>query len=118
MSAVEKSADGAAWEPIEDVVAAVSIGAVAAVVATVSAEVSGAVLGGGNGAENIEPTAVVPKNCGTEGASGCGGAERRAASDGGRNAWLAAVEAEAVMAAAARRPREAAAAAAEGWRRP
>jgi hypothetical protein len=56
-----------------------------------------AVLGGGGGAENIEPTAVVPKNCGICGASGNGGESRGAASDVGRSPELAAPEAEVVM---------------------
>nr|XP_051206641.1 uncharacterized protein LOC127321666 [Lolium perenne] len=45
--------------------------------------VAAAVLGSGGGAENIEPTTVVPKNCGICGASGDGGELRRAASDAG-----------------------------------
>jgi hypothetical protein len=55
------------------------------------------VLGGGGGAEYMEPTAVVPKNCGAWGASGDGGELRRAASDAGRSPELVVPDAEAVM---------------------
>ena len=62
---------------------------------TETAGAAAAVLEGGIGAENMEPTLVVPKNCGTEGASDRGGALRRAASEAGRNPALAALDAEA-----------------------
>jgi hypothetical protein len=70
-----------------------------AVVAAGSAarRVAVAVLGGGGGAEYMEPTAVVPKNYGIWGASGDGGALRRATSDAGRSPELVVPEAEAVM---------------------
>jgi hypothetical protein len=55
---------------------------------------------GGIGAESIEPTAVVPKNWGTDGARSRGGRLRRAASDAEIDPELAAPEAEAEMAAA------------------
>ena len=75
-------------------------GGAAGRIAVVATEVAG--NGSGNiGAENMEPTAVVPKNWGTDGAKRRGGRLRRAASDAGMDPEMAAPEAEAVMASSA-----------------
>jgi hypothetical protein len=66
-------------------------------------ESAGAAVAGVSGivAENIEPTAVVPKNWGTDGARSRGGRLRRAASDAGIDPELSTPEAEADMVVAA-----------------
>ena len=73
-------------------------GAIIAAVETAIVDVAG---DGGIGAENIEPTAVVPKTWGLGDALAWAGRLRRAASDAGMDPELAEPEAEAVMVAAA-----------------
>lgn len=72
----------------------------ASVVATSVAGVA-ATEDGGIGAEYIEPTAVVPKKFGIDGARERGGRSSRVASDAGIEPQLAAPDAEAGMVAGA-----------------
>jgi hypothetical protein len=91
------STEAGGWTASVDDPEEVTDGA-AIVVATVVAAAAGAV-DGRIGPENMEPTLVVPKNCGTGGASDPGGVLRRAASEAGRTPVLEMPGAEADMVA-------------------